>query len=417
MKDLQQKVKNDWDRLTKEEMHQLITMFIADAERAGIYGEERANHFSEQILRRSHEMVRFQEEVLKSMTQMVDFNNQIYAVIMEDTQNVLKFQDQFNVYLKQTTDAFHELAESHKRIQQVLHDNGTFEDLGNIATSTIRLKHSIDAAKPGMEELVQVTRKNVPVIAKDLQAFQERVPGIYNDVNTGLDFGNAFMDTASKVVQHKYNIPAAALNVGNIDLSNALRDLGGDPSRIYNREDDQDLAFILGISPGVGTGIEIAQLIKGEDLVTGRKYGPEDYGWGTLSVVSGGTTRVIGKVVGKIGDLEKKGKALEKASKNYRKTFFDQYPELKGNVIVHHAVEQQVLKKYPNLFTEAEIHDIQNLRGIPKEINNEIHLSSIRKDWNEFYKSHPNPTKKEVIDYMIELDKRYGDKFTPPVNK
>ncbi len=44
-------------------------------------------------------------------------------------------------------------------------------------------------------------------------------------------------------------------------------------------------------------------------------------------------------------------------------------------------------------------------------------LSSIRKDWNEFYKSHPNPTKKEVIDYMTELDKRYGDKFTPPVNK
>lgn len=163
-----------------------------------------------------------------------------------------------------------------------------------------------------MEELVQVTRKNVPVKAKNLQALQERVPGIYNDVNTGLDFGNAFMDTASKVVQHKYNIPAAAINVGNIDLSNALRDLGGDPSRIYNREDDQDLAFILGISPGVGTGIEIAQLIKGEDLVTGRKYGPEDYGWGTLS---GGTTRVIGKVVGKIGDLEKKGKAIENATK------------------------------------------------------------------------------------------------------
>ena len=104
-------------------------------------------------------MLRFQQEVVKSLDQMVEFNNQIYAVIMEDTQNVLKFQDQFNVYLKQTTDAFHELAESHKRIQQVLHDNGTFEDLGNIATSTIRLKHSIDAAKPGMEELVQVTRK------------------------------------------------------------------------------------------------------------------------------------------------------------------------------------------------------------------------------------------------------------------
>lgn len=318
MKVLQQKLKNDWDRLTKEEMRQLIEMFQADAERAGIYGEERANHFSEQILRRSHEMVRFMEEVEKSLTQMVEFNNQIYDVTREEIQRVGKFQDQFNVYLKQTTDAFHELAESHKRIQQVLHDNGTFEDLGNIATSTIRLKHSIDAAKPGMEELVQVTRKNVPVIAKDLQAFQERVPGIYTDVNTGLDFGNAFMDTASKVVRHKYNIPAAANNVGNIDLSNALRDLGGNPSRIYNSANDGDLSFILDITPGIGTGKEIGQLIKGEDLVTGRKYGPEDYGWGTLAVVSGGTTRVVGKVVGKIGDLEKKGKALEAAAKGGR---------------------------------------------------------------------------------------------------
>ncbi|WP_439876663.1 pre-toxin TG domain-containing protein (plasmid) [Bacillus mycoides] len=325
MKVLGKKIKNDWDRLTKEEMRQLIEMFQADAERAGIYGddlgqyaEDRANHFSELILRGSKEMLRFQEEVLKSLTQMNEFNNQIYDVIREDIQNVGKVQDQCNIYLKQIADSIHELAESHKRIQQVLHDNGTFEDLGNIATSTIRLKHSIDAAKPGMEELAQVTRKNVPVIAKDLQALQERVPGIYNDVNTGLDFGNAFMDTASKVVRHKYNIPAAAINVGNIDLSNALRDLGGDPSRIYNRANDGDLSFILDITPGIGTGKEIGQLIKGEDLVTGRKYGPEDYGWGTLAVVSGGTTRVIGKVVGKIGDLEKKGKALEAAAKGGR---------------------------------------------------------------------------------------------------
>ncbi|WP_257209064.1 hypothetical protein [Bacillus cereus] len=65
----------------------------------------------------------------------------------------------------------------------------------------------------------------------------------------------------------------------------------------------------------IGTGKEIGQFIKFEDVTTGRKYGPEDYGWGTLSVVSGGTSRVIGKVVGKIGDLEKKGKALENATK------------------------------------------------------------------------------------------------------
>lgn len=97
----------------------------------------------------------------------------------------------------------------------------------------------------------------------------------------------------------------------------------GDPSRVYDRKNDGDVSFILGITPIIGTGKEIGQLIKGEDLVTGQKYGPDDYAWGTLAVVSGGTTRVIGKVVGKVGDLEKKGKALEAAAKN---TKFTKYP-------------------------------------------------------------------------------------------
>ncbi|AJI26189.1 pre-toxin TG family protein (plasmid) [Bacillus cereus E33L] len=126
------------------------------------------------------------------------------------------------------------------------------------------------------------------------------------------------MDSANKIASHKINVSAAARNIGNIDLSSALYDLGGDPTRIYNRANDGDLSFVLSITPIIGTGKEIGQLIKGEDLVTGQKYGSDDYAWGTLAVVSGGTTRVVGKVVGKIGDLEKKGKALEAAAKGGR---------------------------------------------------------------------------------------------------
>ncbi len=169
-----------------------------------------------------------------------------------------------------------------------------------------------------MEELVQVTRKNAPVIAKDLQALDAKVPGFFTDFNMGIDLANTFMDSANKIASHKVDVSAAAINVGNIDLSNALRDLGGDPSKVYDRKNDGDVSFMLGITPIIGTGKEIGQLIKGEDLVTGQKYGPDDYAWGTLAVVSGGTTRVVGKVVGKIGDLEKKGKALEAAAKEYK---------------------------------------------------------------------------------------------------
>ncbi|MEH7856477.1 ribonuclease domain-containing protein, partial [Bacillus thuringiensis] len=152
---------------------------------------------------------------------------------------------------------------------------------------------------------------------------QQAFPTLHTDIMSGLDAANNIMDSTNKIASYKIDVPAASQNIGNIDLSNALRDLGGDPSRVYDRKNDGDLSFVLGITPIIGTGKEIGQLIKGEDLVTGQKYGPEDYVWGTLAVVSGGTTRVVGKVFGKAADLEKKGKALEAAAKN---TKFTKYP-------------------------------------------------------------------------------------------
>ncbi|KYC89935.1 hypothetical protein B4102_3942 [Heyndrickxia sporothermodurans] len=112
-------------------------------------------------------------------------------------------------------------------------------------------------------------------------------------------------------------------------------------------------------------------------------------------------------------------KGIEKGNniKDYKKTFFNEYPDLKGSVVVHHAIEQQILKRHPNLFSLDEIHALENLRGIPKEVNNDIHLSKIRRDWNRFYRNNPNPTKEEVINYMIELDKKYGENFNPPVKR
>jgi hypothetical protein len=116
-----------------------------------------------------------------------------------------------------------------------------------------------------------------------------------------------------------------------------------------------------------------------------------------------------------------KGKAATSKGKNvkldYKEVFFEQHPELKGKVVVHHAVEQQVLRKpeYKGLFTEAEMHDYKNLRGIPKEINNDLHLSKIRKDWNKFYKETPNATKEQILNQANVIDSKYGKMFTPPI--
>ena len=102
-------------------------------------------------------------------------------------------------------------------------------------------------------------------------------------------------------------------------------------------------------------------------------------------------------------------------SKNYKKTFFDAHPHLEGKVVVHHGVEQQVLKKYPGRFTEAEIHSLENLRGIPKSINSDVHLSKIRKAWNRFYDANPNATRQQILDEATRIDRLFGSQFDPPL--
>jgi hypothetical protein len=54
-----------------------------------------------------------------------------------------------------------------------------------------------------------------------------------------------------------------------------------------------------------------------------------------------------------------------------------------GNV--HHAIELQVLDRYPGAYTSAELNGLENMRGIPKAENPELHLSLIRKSWDHYY--------------------------------
>jgi hypothetical protein len=104
------------------------------------------------------------------------------------------------------------------------------------------------------------------------------------------------------------------------------------------------------------------------------------------------------------------------SSKDYKATFFKKYPHLKGKVVVHHAVEQKVLTKYPRRFTTGEMHSLENLRGIPKgQVNGRVHLSEIRKDWNRFYKAYPNATRQQILDHATKVDLRFGTNFNPPV--
>lgn len=100
---------------------------------------------------------------------------------------------------------------------------------------------------------------------------------------------------------------------------------------------------------------------------------------------------------------------------SYRDDFFNEFPDEKGKVVVHHSIEQQVLKKYPGLFSASEINILDNLRGIPKEFNNSVHLSTLRKAWNMFYKNidsgNIKATRENFKEFAKLLDSLLSDFF------
>jgi hypothetical protein len=82
---------------------------------------------------------------------------------------------------------------------------------------------------------------------------------------------------------------------------------------------------------------------------------------------------------------------------------------------VHHAVEQQVLKNYPGVVTNAEMHSLENLRGIPRHLNSELHLKQIPREWNRFYEENPTATRRQLLQKASKIDARYGGQFNPPI--
>ncbi len=85
----------------------------------------------------------------------------------------------------------------------------------------------------------------------------------------------------------------------------------------------------------------------------------------------------------------------------------------------HHAVEQQVLNRYPGVLTANEMQSMANLRGIPKDINSQVHLRTIRREWDDFYDrydlSGAIPTKQQLLDKAKQIDNLVGHLFDPPI--
>ena len=104
----------------------------------------------------------------------------------------------------------------------------------------------------------------------------------------------------------------------------------------------------------------------------------------------------------------------------YGDRFFAAYPHLKGIVAqVHHAIPQDVFKKWPTLFDKKIKHSLDNLRGIPAEGASKLHQGEIHTLWNDFYQIYREakvtPTKEAVEGMVKQIDELFGHRFNPPI--
>ncbi len=97
----------------------------------------------------------------------------------------------------------------------------------------------------------------------------------------------------------------------------------------------------------------------------------------------------------------------------YRDIYLQAHPQYMGveeTFEVHHRIPQDLLKQHPDWFTHKEIHDAENLVGIPKSTG--AH-KAINKEWKGFWRDYPDATKQQVIDFVRKIDKDYGADYLP----
>lgn len=80
--------------------------------------------------------------------------------------------------------------------------------------------------------------------------------------------------------------------------------------------------------------------------------------------------------------------------------------------VIHHAIEQQVLKRFKGVFTRAEINSISRFRAIAKgTYNARVHLSKIRRLWDQMYDAirgaslSVSQQRRALTQYMQHVDK------------
>ncbi|WP_257152852.1 colicin E3/pyocin S6 family cytotoxin [Bacillus toyonensis] len=203
------------------------------------------------------------------------------------------------------------------------------KDLHTFNKSVDKFANSVDVAAKSLHKQALMAEDLTRSVSTHIKEAQQAFPTLHTDIMSGIDATNNLLGTANKIASYKIDIPAAAQKMGNMDgLKDTLRDFGVPPEKMqeYLEEEKRSAkqtSLFLDLAPGIGEVKQGIQLFTGEEMFTHDKYAPSDFVWGTLTAVTGGTTKVIGRTFGKLGDLEKNAQKLGNVTKNVSKGSFD----------------------------------------------------------------------------------------------
>ncbi|PGO26961.1 S-layer protein [Bacillus cereus] len=194
-------------------------------------------------------------------------------------------------------------------------------DLRVVNQSFLKFGDSVQKAGASLHKQAVMADGLINSVSTHVAEAQQAFPTIHTDIMSGLDAANNMMDSANKISGYKIDTSNVVKNVGNMDgLTTRLKDFGVPPEKMKEYLEEQKRTNELGsmaldFIPVVGQIKQGLQIYNGREFFTDRKYEPNDYVWGTVSTVVGGTPKVIGRVFGKYGELEQKAKDLGKVSK------------------------------------------------------------------------------------------------------
>lgn len=221
----------------------------------------------------------------------------------------------------------------------------------------------------------------------------------------------------------------------SMDVVGALQDLGKTASTFGGRERDKYQRFIGEVieqcEPELVTNS--GHRVKWRDVSKTAEQAADEnisrmspyFEKGKKAAIEGGSKRaaeLTGLPEEQIKKLVKEDpRALERMTngqliymeKVYRETYLTAHPEYRNYpkpFEVHHRIPQDVLEKHPNLFSHQEIHDASNLIGIARDTK--AH-GPIKWLWDDYIKTHPKPTRQNIIDFANEIDEANKRHYLP----